>query len=57
MTGVSDAVFCHTGRFIAGTGSLERIKELAQIAINEPYEHESIINKVIKIARKLFGKK
>jgi uncharacterized UPF0160 family protein len=53
VTGVSDAVFCHTGRFIAAAASLEGTKKLAQIAINEPYEHENIINKIMKIARKL----
>lgn len=57
VTGVSDAIFCHTGRFIAGAGSLEGIKKLAQIAIDEPYEHENIINKIIKFAIKLFVKK
>lgn len=41
VTGVSDSVFCHTGRFIAAAGSLEGIKKLAQIAIKEPYEYEN----------------
>lgn len=57
VTEVSDATFCHTGRFIAGAGSLEGIKKLAELAIHEPYEHESIIDKIIKFARKLFVKR
>ncbi len=57
VTKVSDATFCHTGRFIAGAGSLEGIKRLAELAIHEPYEHESIIDKIIKFARKLFVKR
>ncbi|GAA0178944.1 MYG1 family protein [Clostridium sediminicola] len=56
VTGVSDAVFCHTGRFIAAAVSLEGTKKLAQIAINEPYENENKIDKIKKIIRKLFGK-
>ncbi|WP_373898748.1 MYG1 family protein [Haloimpatiens sp. FM7315] len=57
VTGVSDAIFCHTGRFIAVAGSLEGIKQLAQITIDEPYEHESIISKIIRSVRKLFVRK
>lgn len=57
VTGVSDSIFCHTGRFIAVAGSLEGIKKLAELAIKEPYEHESIMNKIIKSVRKLFIKK
>nr|WP_272507367.1 MYG1 family protein [Clostridium aestuarii] len=60
VTGVSDAIFCHTGRFIAAASSLEGIKKLAQIAIDEchePYKHENIIAKIIKSVRKLFVRK
>ena len=57
VTGVSDATFCHTGRFIAGAVSLEGITKLAQIAIEEPCKHENKINKIIKFAKKLFVKK
>ncbi|MBF8984673.1 MYG1 family protein [Lutibacter sp. B2] len=57
VTGVKDATFCHTGRFIAVADSLEGIKKLAQLAINEPYERETMTNKIIKFARKLFTKK
>ena len=35
MTGVSDALFCHPGRFIAGAMSFESILHLAQIASKE----------------------
>ncbi len=60
VTGVSDSVFCHTGRFIAAAISLEGTKKLAQLAIDEPYEHkkhENMINKITKVAKKLFSKK
>lgn len=33
VTGVSDAVFCHTRRFIAGAGSLKGAKQLADLAL------------------------
>jgi len=32
-TGVNDAVFCHPGRFIAGAGSKESAKRLAELAL------------------------
>ncbi|WP_461206004.1 MYG1 family protein [Clostridium sp. DL1XJH146] len=60
VTGVSDAVFCHTGRFIAGAVSLEGTKRLAQIAIYEPIESrksENIMDKIIKGVRKVFPNK
>lgn len=57
VTKVSDATFCHTGRFIAGAVSLEGIKRLAELAIHEPCEHESIMEKIMKFARKLFVKR
>ena len=33
-TGVEDAIFCHTGRFIAVAGSIEGIIQMAEIAID-----------------------
>lgn len=36
VTGVHDAVFCHTGRFIVVAESFEGIMELARLAIDEP---------------------
>lgn len=59
VTGVSDSVFCHTGRFIAAAGSLEGTKKLAQIAIKEPceYKNENIISKIMKVVRKLVVRK
>jgi uncharacterized UPF0160 family protein len=42
ITGVKDAVFCHTGRFIAVAGSLEGIMKMAQLAIDEPEEKAAI---------------
>jgi uncharacterized UPF0160 family protein len=41
VTGVQDAVFCHTGRFIAVTISYDGILKLAQLAIKEEPEDES----------------
>lgn len=41
VTGVKDAIFCHTGRFIASAGSLEGIMKMATLAINEPEEISS----------------
>lgn len=35
VTGAEDAVFCHTGRFIAVAKSLEGIKKMAQLAAEE----------------------
>jgi uncharacterized UPF0160 family protein len=40
ITRVSDAVFCHTGRFIAVTESFNGIMELARLALEEPGEPE-----------------
>jgi uncharacterized UPF0160 family protein len=41
VTGVKDAIFCHTGRFIAAAGSLEGIMKMARIAIDEQEERPS----------------
>jgi len=57
VTGVKDAMFCHTGRFIATAGSLEGIMKLAILAIEEPEEiapsrelgfFKRLIKKIIK---------
>lgn len=40
VTGVEDAVFCHSDRFIAGAGSLNGIMKLAELALAEPDEPE-----------------
>lgn len=34
VTGVSDALFCHIGKFIAGTATKESILKLAEMAVN-----------------------
>jgi uncharacterized UPF0160 family protein len=34
ITGVEDAIFCHTGRFIAVAGSFEGIMKMTELAIN-----------------------
>lgn len=36
IVGIDDAVFCHTGRFIAGAGSFESIMKMAKAAVAEP---------------------
>lgn len=38
VTGVEDAVFCHTGRFIAVAKSFDGIMKMAVLAISEPEE-------------------
>lgn len=35
VTGVSDSIFCHPARFLAGTQSLESILRFAQLAVEE----------------------
>ncbi|WP_082023809.1 MYG1 family protein [Clostridium polynesiense] len=41
VTGVKDAVFCHSGRFIAIAGSFEGIKKMVEIAIGTQEEKSS----------------
>lgn len=54
ITGVPDAVFCHTGRFIASADSLEGIMKLANLAVIEPEQpkHSGILESI----KKLFSK-
>jgi uncharacterized UPF0160 family protein len=57
VTGVKDAVFCHTGRFIAVAGSLQGIIKMARLAIDEPEERvESgiigFIKRIVKNVKK-----
>jgi uncharacterized UPF0160 family protein len=57
VTGVKDAVFCHTGRFIAVAGSLQGIMKMASLAIDEPEERvESgiigFIKRIVKNVKK-----
>lgn len=57
VTGVKDAVFCHTGRFLAVAGSLEGIMKMAKLAIAEPEERKpsgifEFIQKVMKKIKK-----
>lgn len=40
VTGVKDAIFCHTGRFIVVAGSFEGIMKLAHLAINHEEDLE-----------------
>ncbi len=40
ITGLKDAIFCHSGRFIAKAGSLESILKMAEIAIAKPEQRE-----------------
>lgn len=55
VTGVSDAVFCHTGRFIAVANSFEGIMNLAKLAIDEP--EEEVPRGLFGFIRNLFSKK
>lgn len=57
VTGIKDAIFCHTGRFIAVAGSLDGIMKMAKLAIDEPEEKcssrklefiKKLIKKIIK---------
>lgn len=36
VTGITDSIFCHPARFIAGAGSMESILKLAHLAITTP---------------------
>lgn len=40
ITGVEDAVFCHTGRFIAVASSFQGIEKMAEIAIHYDQKHD-----------------
>jgi len=40
ITGLKDAIFCHSGRFIAKAGSFESIMKMAEMAIAEPEPKE-----------------
>ncbi|MBA5851204.1 MYG1 family protein [Clostridium sp. cel8] len=58
ITGVNDAVFCHTGRFIAAAESLEGIIKLAKLAIEEPDEKRKLkTSKFMRFIKGLFLKK
>lgn len=52
ITGVRDAIFCHTGRFIVVAKSSKGIMKLAQLAMDEPVERTKI--GFINFIRKLF---
>jgi uncharacterized UPF0160 family protein len=54
ITGVPDAVFCHSGRFIAVAVSQKGIMQLAKLAIEEPVEAEE--GKLIKIIKGILSK-
>jgi uncharacterized UPF0160 family protein len=53
VTGVKDAVFCHTGRFIAVAGSLEGIMKMARLAVEEPEERAP--SGIFEFIRKMVG--
>lgn len=40
ITGIKDAIFCHSARFIASAGSLESILKMAELALAEPVPAE-----------------
>lgn len=51
ITGVPDALFCHTGRFIATSKSYEGITKMALLAIEYPVKN-NIINKIKSILKR-----
>jgi uncharacterized UPF0160 family protein len=53
MTGVSDAVFCHTGRFIAVAKTLKGIMKMAELAIKNKADEPS--RGVLQFIRKVLG--
>jgi uncharacterized UPF0160 family protein len=57
VTGVKDAIFCHTGRFIAVAKSFEGIMEMARIATNEPEESSSggVLDLIKRMIKKSMG--
>lgn len=53
ITGVEDAVFCHSGRFICAAGSLEGVMKLAQLSIGKPKNKWfSIINWIKRFCKR-----
>jgi uncharacterized UPF0160 family protein len=54
IIGIDDAVFCHTGRFIAGAKSYESIMKMAELAIAEPTEVPK--RKFLRVLRKFISK-
>jgi len=57
ITGVEDAVFCHTGRFIAVAGSMDGILNMAELAINEPEDRERKEKGIFNFIKSLFKRK
>lgn len=55
LTGVKDAVFCHTGRFIAVAESYEGIMKLAQLAISQEEPKET--GGLLRFIRNLISRK
>lgn len=54
VTGVKDAIFCHTGRFLAVAGSLEGIMKMASIAMAEPDKKSS--NAILEFIKRMTKK-
>jgi uncharacterized UPF0160 family protein len=54
VTGVKDAIFCHTGRFLAVAGSLEGIMKMASIAMAEPEKKSS--NGILEFIKRMTKK-
>lgn len=55
VTGVSDAIFCHSARFIAAARSFEGIMKMAELALNEPVERER--KGLLSLIKRIFSKK
>lgn len=54
ITGVKDAIFCHTGRFIVVAESLAGIMELGKIALKEEKEVKSDLRPLFRLKKSFF---
>lgn len=54
IIGIDDAIFCHTGRFIAGAKSFDSIMKMADLAITEPVEEPK--RKFLHVLRKFISR-
>jgi uncharacterized UPF0160 family protein len=54
IIGIDDAIFCHTGRFIAGAKSYDSIMKMADLAIAEPVEAPK--RQFLKVLRKFISR-
>lgn len=53
ITGVGDAVFCHSGRFICVAGSLEGVMKLARLAIGKHKKEFNLISWIKSFCKRM----